>query len=139
LQALEQGAGHYEKTDGLIAAWKLLQSSKDDAFGMSCGRNAIDTTAQFPEILETRTNVVQMVATASMPISTNWPCTKSDARESHRLRVRVPIDSRSLQLLATALRRKSLSLTDLRRRDLKAGKTEHPRSMKDCHKLAADC
>ncbi|CAN9477428.1 unnamed protein product [Alternaria alternata] len=50
LQALEQGAGHDEKTDELIAAWKLLQSSKDVAFGMSCGRNAIDTTLQFSEI-----------------------------------------------------------------------------------------
>ena len=50
MQALEQGAGHDEKTDELIAAWKLLQSSKDVAFGMSCGRNAIDTTLQFSEI-----------------------------------------------------------------------------------------
>lgn len=51
-QALEQGAGagHDEKADELIAAWKLLQSSKDVAFGMSSGRNAVDTTPQFPQV-----------------------------------------------------------------------------------------
>ncbi|CAI9633701.1 hypothetical protein GT037_005070 [Alternaria burnsii] len=49
-QALEQGAGHDEKADELIAAWKLLQSSKDVAFGMSSGRNVVDTTPHFPEV-----------------------------------------------------------------------------------------
>ncbi|CAN9157306.1 unnamed protein product [Alternaria alternata] len=50
LRALESGPGHDEKTDELIATWKLLQDSKDVSFGVSVGRNFTTQTTIFPEV-----------------------------------------------------------------------------------------
>jgi len=50
LEALERGSGYDDKTDELIAAWKLLQSGKDVSFGVTCGRNFINTASRFPTI-----------------------------------------------------------------------------------------
>jgi hypothetical protein len=51
LKALESGFGLDEKADELIAAWKILQDSKDSSFGKSYGRNHINPNTLFP-ILE---------------------------------------------------------------------------------------
>ncbi|CAN9163380.1 unnamed protein product [Alternaria alternata] len=51
LKALESGLGLDEKADELIAAWKILQDSKDSSFGKSYGRNHINPNTLFP-ILE---------------------------------------------------------------------------------------
>jgi len=50
--ALESGPGQdqNEKADELIAAWKMLQDSKDTSFGRKYGRNYVDPDLKFPLI-----------------------------------------------------------------------------------------
>ena len=48
LKALKSGPGQDEKADELIAAWKILQDSKDSCFGKSYDRNHICPDTMFP-------------------------------------------------------------------------------------------
>ncbi|KAJ4326065.1 hypothetical protein N0V94_000227 [Neodidymelliopsis sp. IMI 364377] len=41
-RALENGPGLDEKTDELIACWKLCQAGKDNSFGVNVGRNTVN-------------------------------------------------------------------------------------------------